>query len=64
MTRYEYFDRSINVAIMAKELAQALDDEAELHGDIEKPSSQYRHARIVSRSSKNHRVSSRWMEKP
>jgi len=45
ISRYEYFDRNINVAVMARELAQALDDEAELRGDHGKPGSRYRHAR-------------------
>ncbi|KAH0285128.1 hypothetical protein M436DRAFT_86002 [Aureobasidium namibiae CBS 147.97] len=45
---YQYFDRSINFAVMAKELAQALDGEAESHGDFSKPGSRYRHPRDLT----------------
>ncbi|KAG9511887.1 hypothetical protein KCV07_g9848, partial [Aureobasidium melanogenum] len=43
--QYQYFDYNVNVAVMAKEIAQALDNEAEAHGDFSKPGSKYRHAR-------------------
>lgn len=45
MPSYEYFDINANVAVIAKELANAIDEEAKKNNDHTYPGSRFRHAR-------------------